>query len=1123
MKNTLRKSMMLLMGCLLSSLMYGQSATPIANLDFEITSSTTAVPANYVYSSSNTPSIKTQNSITCIIISNGGGSTAPTFNGTSAPTGGKRWMAFCPDVDCDVLIGIMSSKKTFYIQNKDGEFFSYTNTANQVEEQTVKGLKAGEWYALCGGSSQVYITKMKFTATGGGTPSTPVVNVTGIAFSKSQTEITLNAGDTKQLNPSISPSDATNKAVTWSTADSKVATVSDGLVTGVAAGKTTITVTTVDGGFTADCVVNVNGSSTPTPPTPPTPTPSTTLKLHEPEVYEATKQEGGYNMPLVNISGRDYEIYYLSQQDGNHIAAGGSPRTNKNDPSQYYDVANSGDNSTYNVDGGWITINTTTSWSGSKDVSKDEFGNPTAQSTHYVYLTETDSVVMHIKGYDQFTFIGNDKSEVQLDSKTGVDKKAAEHLKILVDGTEIQHTASKTDYSMFRIDITSSEHVIKVTGTGSGQNRFRAFSLRVSDNPRVKLVSGDDKTQQVNQTRDMQPITYYIKYHKSHTFEWVSAEATGITLTQGTNDTLYLSGQANCPAGTYVYKLSAQDANGNTVDEVTGSFSVKTEVRTTFSADTTVYIDYPLSGLDFEYDAINSGDITVSWDQTPAGISSQAKDGIFSLTGTPTEAGTYTYTVTAQGGNSVTGQLTVYVPDPVIQPSADQEASRKATQALAPIEWTILFADNKTTTVTGLPSGVNFNFSGDKLTLTGTPAAETSYPKTYTYTITATPKYAGKQTVTATGVLRIIDPNAKVILYVYKNDYKDGIYSALQNDYEVIPREQQTSAPAADSYSGYDLVAISESVDANNEEVLAIVKSVKQPVLNLKNFTYTTSRLGWGFPDNGSVTATKLIVQQPSHPVFNGFAVQEGSELDILSKNDGKALMPAEITLNGSVCLALSPKRGDNYTDDGALQTALHEVPTAIRGGKYMMLGLDQKASANLNATGKKLLSNIVSYLLAPAQTFASPELRISSFSIDGNDAAINESDLTIKLQLAAGTDLTALTPSIQLVGVGTFSTPADGETTDFSNNIVGVPIVVSDYINRKVYTAYITTPTGLDGRTIEGVYYDGNTLHNPLNVMLNIYTVAGQLIAITNQDFTFTQRGIYLIQAADASIRIVK
>lgn len=165
-----------LAAAVLASFSLWAAGTPIADLNFEIKTGDTEVPSGYLYSSQNKPSIKVQNGITCVIISDGGGSTAPTISGTEEPTGGKRWMAFCPDADCNATFSIMSNKKKFYIQDKDGEFLSYTNTANAVEEVEVTGLKAGEWYALCGGSSQVYIVKAEFEA---GAPSTdPVATVT---------------------------------------------------------------------------------------------------------------------------------------------------------------------------------------------------------------------------------------------------------------------------------------------------------------------------------------------------------------------------------------------------------------------------------------------------------------------------------------------------------------------------------------------------------------------------------------------------------------------------------------------------------------------------------------------------------------------------------------------------------------------------------------------------------------------------------------------------------------------------------------------------------------------------------------------------------------------------------
>ncbi|MBQ3498335.1 MAG: Ig-like domain-containing protein [Clostridia bacterium] len=63
-----------------------------------------------------------------------------------------------------------------------------------------------------------------------------------------------------QLNGRFTPSDAQNKAVTWTTSDSAIASVDEnGLVTGKKAGSVVITATTVDGGYRDYCIVRVVG------------------------------------------------------------------------------------------------------------------------------------------------------------------------------------------------------------------------------------------------------------------------------------------------------------------------------------------------------------------------------------------------------------------------------------------------------------------------------------------------------------------------------------------------------------------------------------------------------------------------------------------------------------------------------------------------------------------------------------------------------------------------------------------------------------------------------------------------------------------------------------------------
>ena len=72
------------------------------------------------------------------------------------------------------------------------------------------------------------------------------------------TTLELNAGDTKKLNATVEPADATNQNIKWSSDDEKVATVAeDGTVTAVGIGNATITAKTEDGNYTASCTITV--------------------------------------------------------------------------------------------------------------------------------------------------------------------------------------------------------------------------------------------------------------------------------------------------------------------------------------------------------------------------------------------------------------------------------------------------------------------------------------------------------------------------------------------------------------------------------------------------------------------------------------------------------------------------------------------------------------------------------------------------------------------------------------------------------------------------------------------------------------------------------------------------
>lgn len=78
------------------------------------------------------------------------------------------------------------------------------------------------------------------------------------AIAVNPTTAAVKPGATVTLSATVTPEDATDKTITWSSSDEKVATVDGGKVTGVAEGTVTITATTKSGDKTATCAVTVS-------------------------------------------------------------------------------------------------------------------------------------------------------------------------------------------------------------------------------------------------------------------------------------------------------------------------------------------------------------------------------------------------------------------------------------------------------------------------------------------------------------------------------------------------------------------------------------------------------------------------------------------------------------------------------------------------------------------------------------------------------------------------------------------------------------------------------------------------------------------------------------------------
>ena len=139
---------------------------------------------------------------------------------------------------------------------------------------------------------------------GGGPGDSAGVSVKGVTVSPASLELAV--GGSSRLTCTITPSDATDKGVTWSSAKESVASVDQGgNVTGVGAGSTTITVRTEDGGKTATCSVTVKANVVPV----------TEIKLDKSELSLQVGGTGKLTVTVLPSDATDRNVSYSSSDE----------------------------------------------------------------------------------------------------------------------------------------------------------------------------------------------------------------------------------------------------------------------------------------------------------------------------------------------------------------------------------------------------------------------------------------------------------------------------------------------------------------------------------------------------------------------------------------------------------------------------------------------------------------------------------------------------------------------------------------------------------------------------------------------------------------------------------------
>ncbi len=925
----------------------------------------------------------------------------------------------------------ISIKQTTTIAIGDSETLSITyspadaNTGKGVTwssgNESVATVNAnGNVTGIAAGTAIITVTSTTNPAiTASCTVTVQAVAVTGISLNKSSLNIQISGTET--LIATITPSNATNKSITWSSDKTNIATVNNGVVTGIGEGTAVITVKTADGGKEATCNVTVTAGP---------PVPSTDLTIHVPEIYEEKTIAGGYGGTLKAIGGREFELYYMTR-DGDSKFCIATTNTD-----QTTGITTRTSDYGCKPKDGWFAF-LGKGWSSSSDAVGEEFGTMVRR----LDIDKNGEFILHIQGFDQFAIVARDKKKDTSSGQTKPDDN--KYLEVYIND-ELQPQQFNTDPSIRRYNISTSEKVIRIRHIGGDASSIYAFSLRVAQEPRAKWLKGNDSTQTVLATTAPRPIYYFTKYGNisgaETRLEWVGNEATGLSLTKQSSgdlgDTLMLGGIANCPAGVYNYKVASY-YNGNKTTEVAGKIEVINSIKAITDTVVDAYIGEEMDEIKFRFYNVNPDGWQVTSDTWPNGITRNAANNIITISGTPTAEGEYTASVCVNDGNCVSCTIRVST----------------------------------------------------------------------------------------------IDYGANPVLYLYKNNLayeQDGVYDYLKNSdsRNLIARKAKDALRSADQYAKYKWILISEDVDADNPEVLAAARGeTGLPVLNMKSFSYSPDRLDWGEPDNGSLTKDNgrfITVLRGDHPIFQGLNKKQGDRIQILDTIILRGLMPAAVDYEGTLCLATAWTRDiEDYHGDGIQETFLHEVPASMHNGKkYICMPIGKASSQHLTADGKRFVKAVVNYLLSNQATVAIPELKITSFKVNGIAGAIDQDlntiDISIDITKYPSLDLTAVVPEVTVASPLTHVTPLQGEAVDLSKSSFS-PVVfeVSDYINRRTYDVTVHT---FNPQSIDEVYTVGE--------WVNIYDIYGRKLTTTNENiYTMSlPRGVYMVVTANGqTIKILR
>ena len=303
----------------------------------------------------------------------------------------------------------------------------------------------------------------------------------------------------------------------------------------------------------------------------------------------------------------------------------------------------------------------------------------------------------------------------------------------------ISGTPTASGVFNYTVTLTGGCGLVKKTGV---------ITVNPDNTIMLSSAAGTDNQQKCINT-SINSITYATTGSTGATFSGLPAGVSGTW----SGNTATISG-IPATAGTFTYTVTSTGGCGST--SKTGTLKILPENTISLSSaagtdNQVTCINTAISNITY----VTTGATSASVSSLPAGVSGNWAGNVFTISGTPLASGLFNYNIVLSGGcGAVTGSGTIKVTanNTITLSSAfgSDNQVKCVNTAITNISYTTTGATGAT--FSGLPAGVAGNWSGNVITISGTPSVSGVFP----YTITLT---GGCGIITKTGTLNITPEN----------------------------------------------------------------------------------------------------------------------------------------------------------------------------------------------------------------------------------------------------------------------------------------------------------------------------------------------------------------------------